>query len=293
MQISAFMFLTDQTIGPVELARALEERGFSGLWVPEHPHIPTKRQTPVPAAYGGGQLAPMYLRLLDPFVALTAAATATTSLRVGTGVCLLALRDPIVTAKAIATISHLSGGRFDFGVGYGWNEDEFEDHGQRFAQRHDVVREKVELMRALWRDDVAEFSGDHATMQPSWAWPKPAPGEPRVWLGGNGPSTMRQAAAWADTWFPTPSSAALGDDISRFRRMVVDAGRSPADVRVSIAAAPPDPDLLGQFVDWGVDEVAVALPSAGPADVLIALDELAHHRDRLVGHRTTEQQQEQ
>ena len=174
MRVSAFMFLTDETIGPAELAVALEERGFAGLWVPEHPHIPTKRETPMPAAYGGGELPRMYLRLLDPFVALTAAASVTTSLRLGTGVCLLALRDPVVTAKEVATLDVLSGGRVDFGVGYGWNADEFADHDQRFAERHRVVREKVELMRSLWGDEVGEYTGRHVSLQPSWAWPKPA-----------------------------------------------------------------------------------------------------------------------
>ena len=284
MRISAFMFLTDETIGPAELAVALEDRNFTGLWVPEHPHIPTRRQTPVPPAYGGGELAPMYLRLLDPFIALTAAAAATTALRVGTGVCLLALRDPIVTAKAIATLEHVSGGRFEFGVGYGWNEDEFSDHGQQFSDRRGVVREKVELMRNLWRDDIAEYRGTHAEMQPSWAWPKPSPGAPRVWLGGNGIATMREAAAWADRWFPTPSSPDLGDHIRMFRQMVGDAGRSPIDVDVGIAAAPPDLVMLNRFLEWEVDEVSVVLPSAGRDEVLAALDELVDTRNRLFGN---------
>ena len=283
MRISAFMYLTDETIGPAELARALEDRDFSGMWIPEHPHIPTKRQTPVPRAYGGGELAPMYLRLLDPFVALTVAASVTTKLRVGTGVCLLALRDPIVTAKEVATLDHVSAGRFDLGVGYGWNEDEFSDHGQDFSRRHSVVREKVELMRALWRDDVAEYQGAHSQLQPSWAWPKPAPGAQRVWLGGNGLTTMREAARWADGWLPTPSSPDLGDHIRTFRRMVDDAGRSRDDVGVGIAAAPPDLATLNHFIEWGVDEVSVILPVAGRDEVLMALDELVATRDRLLG----------
>ena len=280
MQISAFMFLTDQTIGPAELAVALEDREFTGLWVPEHPHIPTKRETPYPAAYGT-ELAPCYLRLLDPFVALTVAASVTKRLRVGTGVCLLALRDPIVTAKAIATLDHVSGGRFEFGVGYGWNEDEFSDHGQRFSERHRVVREKTELMRALWRDDIAEYRGTTSAMQPSWAWPKPAHGTPRVWLGGNGATTMREAARWADRWLPTPSSPDLVDHIRTFRTMVIDAGRSADEVGVGIAAAPPDLQLRRSFATWGVDEVSVALPSAGRDEVLRALDELVSIRQQI------------
>lgn len=281
MRISAFMFLTDETIGPAELAIALEERDFTGMWLPEHPHIPTKRQTPMPPAYGGGDLPEMYLRLLDPFVALTVAASVTTRLRIGTGVCLLALRDPIVTAKEIATLDHVSGGRFDFGIGYGWNEDEFSDHGQRFSARHRVVREKLELMRNLWRDDVAEYLGTETEMQPSWAWPKPAPGAPRVWLGGNGVTTMREAAEWADYWFPTPSSPDLVDRVSRFREMVVDAGRNPKEVGVGVAAAPSDVGMLRVLAEAGIDETSVVLPSARRDEVLCALDEIVEIRRRI------------
>jgi probable F420-dependent oxidoreductase len=283
MRLSGFMFLTDVTIGPAELAIALEDRGFDGLWVPEHPHIPTRRLTPVPPAYGGGSLATFYLRLLDPFVALTAAAAATSTLRVGTGICLLALRDAVVTAKEVATLDHLSGGRFDFGVGYGWNADEFDDHGQRFDDRHAVVREKLELMRGLWGDEVASYQGVHVDMEPSWAWPKPLRGaELPVWLGGNGPTTMREAARWADWWYPTPSSAHLGDDIALFRSFVSDSGRDPATVHVGVAAAPADPDLLHSCLDWGVEELSIALPSAGRDDVLGALDRIAEIRETVL-----------
>jgi probable F420-dependent oxidoreductase len=281
MKLSVFMFLTDETIGPSELAVAAEERGFAGLWVPEHPHVPTARRTPVPPAYGGGELHPMYLRLLDPFVALTAAALATTRLRVGTGICLLALRDPIVTAKAIATLDHLSGGRFDFGVGYGWNADEFPNHGQDFADRHTVVRDKLAVMRALWSDDVAEVVGGGYPLEPSWAWPKPAqrPGPP-IWLGGNGPTTMREAARWADVWYPTPSSADLAGDVARFRGMLEEEGRADA-VGVGLAATPGDGSFLSHAQVMEVDEVSVALPSAPAADVLPVLDALVATRDRL------------
>lgn len=281
MRLSVFMFLTDETIGPAELAVAAEQRGFTGLWVPEHPHIPVARRTPVPAAYGGGDLHPMYLRLLDPMVALTAAALATTKLRVGTGVLLLALRDPIVTAKAMATLDHLSGGRYDCGVGYGWNADEFPDHGQDFSDRHRAVRDKITLMRALWRDDVASVPDGPQPLEPSWAWPKPAqrPGPP-VWLGGNGPRTMREAARWADMWFPTPSSPHLGEDVAHFRTLVDQEGRSQR-VGVGLAATPGDERFLADALAMGVDEVSVTLPS-GPADeVLAALDELTTVRDRL------------
>lgn len=282
MKISAFMFFTDETMTPAELGRAVEDRDLHALWVPEHPHIPTMRSTPVPAAYGGGELPRMYLRLLDPFVALTSAASATNRLRVGTGVCLLALRDPIVTAKEIATLDLLSDGRFDFGVGYGWNADEFPDHGQDFARRRDVVRDRVALMRSLWTHDVATTDFDHATMQPSWAWPKPVqrPGPP-VSLGGNGPTTMAEAARWADRWFPTPSSATLGDDVRRFRQLVEAEGRDPDDVPVGLAATPAEEAFLTDCLEWGIDEAAIALPSAPSTDVLPALDALTDTKQRL------------
>lgn len=283
MRMSTFMFLTDETIGPAELAVAVKEQGFCGIWVPEHPHIPLRRTTPVPPSYGGDPLPGMYLRLLDPFVALSVAAAVTTTLRVGTGICLLALRDPIVTAKEIATLDHVSGGRFEFGVGYGWNADEFPDHNQDFDQRHSVVREKVALMRSLWTDDVAAYDGEHLSMEPTWAWPKPPTGTPRVWLGGNGPSTMREAAAWADRWFPTPSSPDLAVHVEQFRRMVLEAGRSPEAVDVAIAAASAEEVQLRRFADWGVDEVSVVLPSAGRDEVLGALDDLVDIRSRIDG----------
>jgi probable F420-dependent oxidoreductase len=278
MRVSAFMFFTDETIGPSELAIALAERGFDGLWMAEHPHIPTRRATPYPDPYGGGELPGMYLRLLDPFVALTAAACAAPSLRVGTGVCLLALRDPIVTAKAVATLDHLTGGRFDFGVGYGWNADEFPDHGQQFERRHDVVREKVALMRRLWNDDVASYEGEHVALAPSWSWPKPAASIP-VWLGGNGPRTMREAARWADGWYPTPGSPDLGAHIVAFRRMVADEGRDPDTVRVAVAAAPAE--LLESCASWAVSEVSIVLPVAGRDEVLPHLDHIARLRRDL------------
>jgi probable F420-dependent oxidoreductase len=222
----------------------------------------------------------MYLRLLDPFVALTAAAGAAPSLRIGTGVCLLALRDPVVTAKAVATLDHLTGGRFDFGVGYGWNADEFPDHGQQFERRHDVVREKVALMRRLWSDDVASYDGEHVTLQPSWSWPKPAAPIP-VWLGGNGPRTMREAARWADAWYPTPGSPDLGEHIAAFRRMVIEEGRDTHAVRVGVAAAPAEPALLEACVSWAVSEVSIVLPVAGRDEVLTHLDHIAGMRDDL------------
>src|SRR6185369_10283526 len=164
------MFMTDQTIGPVELAREIEARGLHSLYVPEHTHIPTSRRTPPPT--GDAELRDEYKRTLDPFVAMAMAAAATERLVVGTGICLVAQRDPIVTAKAIATLDQLSGGRFALGIGFGWNEDEIADHGVSMADRRAVTREHMLAMRALWTNDVGSFEGRFVKIPPSWSWPK-------------------------------------------------------------------------------------------------------------------------
>src|SRR5680860_714763 len=165
------MFATDRAMAIDALALACEERGFFSLYVPEHTHIPASRSTAAPT--GGAQLGDEYSRTLDPFVALTTAAAATTRLRVGTGIALVAQRDPIVTAKEVATLDWLSGGRFTFGIGFGWNREEMADHGVEYSQRRAIVREKVLAMRRLWEDDEASFTGEHVQLSPSWAWPKP------------------------------------------------------------------------------------------------------------------------
>ena len=170
MRYGVTMFVTDVSIGVVDLACAVEERGLDSLWLPEHTHIPTSRTTPHPS---GVELPEKYKRSLDPLVALGAVASATTTLRLGTGILLPAQRDPIVTAKAVATLDHVSGGRVALGVGFGWNEDELADHGVEFHDRRAVAREHVLAMRALWGDDEASFAGEHVRIPPSWSWPKP------------------------------------------------------------------------------------------------------------------------
>ena len=210
MRYGVTMFVTDLSIGVVDLALAAEERGLDSLWLPEHTHIPTSRKTPHPS---GGELAEKYKRSLDPLVALAAAATATTTLRLGTGILLPAQRDPIVTAKAVATLDHVSGGRVALGVGFGWNEDEIADHGVAFGQRRSVAREHVLAMQALWREDEAEFAGEHVTFPPSWAWPKP------VQRDGDGGPRCRSwsAAAPARSCSPMPSSTPTGGSHRRCR----------------------------------------------------------------------------
>jgi probable F420-dependent oxidoreductase len=286
MDFGIFTFATDRDMSPAALAVEVEDRGFDRLLFTEHSHIPAARATPYPDVYGGGLLPDFYKRTYDPFVACSYAAAATTRLRVGTGVCLLALRDPIHNAKEIASIDRLSGGRFDFGVGFGWNADEFGSHGADFSRRHDVVAERVALMRALWSQELASFAGRHHRLEPSWAWPKPAQSGVPVLLGGNGPRSMRHAARWADAWYPTgvAEDPTLAGAIPRLRQLVADAGRAPSEVRVGVAPGVlTDERLVEAWAANGVDFVT-ALAVAGDAPALLReLDRFARLRDDVLG----------
>jgi probable F420-dependent oxidoreductase len=270
------MFITDRTMTPAAVARAAEDRGFGSLYVPEHTHIPTSRRTPPPT--GDAQLAEEYKRTLDPLVAMTSAAAATERLMVGTGIMLVAQRDPIVTAKAIATLDQLSGGRFVLGIGFGWNADELEDHGVTMSQRRAVARERVLAMQALWRDDVASFDGDHVHLPPSWSWPKPVqPGGPAILIGGAaGPSLFAHVAEYADGWIPIGGRgvrAALPD----LHRACETAGRDPSALRIVPFGTVPDPGKLEYYESIGVSEVVFRLPSAGTDAVLRTLDGYGAH----------------
>ena len=171
LQIGVFYFPTDYGMDAVELARALEERGFESLFLCEHTHIPTSRRTPFPA---GGELPKRYVHTHDPFVTLSFIAAATKTLKLGTGICLMTQRDPIITAKMVASLDQMSGGRFVFGVGGGWNREEMEDHGTRYETRFRLLRERLMAMKALWTEDEAEFHGEFVDFDPAWCWPKPA-----------------------------------------------------------------------------------------------------------------------
>jgi probable F420-dependent oxidoreductase len=268
------MFITDLTMTPAALARAVEDRGFGSLYIPEHTHIPTSRRTPPPT--GDAELAEEYKRTLDPLVALTSAAGATERLMVGTGIMLVAQRDPIVTAKAIATLDYVTGGRFVLGIGFGWNADELEDHGVTMKERRAVARERVLAMRALWRDDVASFEGEHVHLPPSWSWPKPVqPGGPAILIGGAaGPIMFAHVAEYADGWIPIGGGgvrAALPD----LHRACEAIGRDPAELRIVPFGTVPDPGKLDYYESIGVSEVVLRLPSADAATVLGILDRYA------------------
>jgi len=279
-RLGVTMFATDRSIDPVTLARAVEERGLASLYVPEHTHIPVSRRTPAPT--GDDQLAEEYRRTYDPFVALAAAAAVTERITLGTGVCLVAQREPIVTAKAIASLDQLSGGRFTFGIGFGWNEDELEHHGVTMPQRRAVAREHVLAMQALWRDDEAAFSGDHTEFSPSWSWPKPVqrPGPPVLIGGAAGPKLFAHIAEYADGWIPI-GGAGVRDALVDLHAAAERVGRDPASLRVVPFGTVPDPGKLDYYAGLGIDEVVLQLPSA-PADRVLALldsyAQLAHGR---------------
>lgn len=279
MRYGITMFTTDRSMDVRELAQAAEERGLESLWLPEHTHIPVSRRTPPPT--GDAELAEEYRRCLDPLVALAAAAAVTSRLRLGTGILLPAQREPIVTAKAVASLDHLSGGRAALGVGFGWNEDELEHHGVAMGERRAVARERVLAMQALWAEDEAAFDGEHVRFSASWSWPKPvqrgADGRPRVptLIGGApGPKLFAHLAEYADGWIPI-GGRGLTDAIPRYREAVADAGRDPDAMEIIPFGSLPDPGKLDHFERIGVTECVFRLPSAGRDEVLPILDDQA------------------
>ena len=273
MKFGASMFFTDYSMGPAELAVALEERGFDIVWAPEHSHIPTSRKS---SFILGSELPKRYYDVMDPFVTLTAAAMATRTLKVGTGVCLVAQRDPIQTAKLVASIDQVSGGRFVFGVGNGWNEDEMENHGTAFATRHKRARENIEAMKEIWTRSEAEYHGEFVNFGPMMAWPKPVQKPyPPILVGGAFPYSARRAIRYGDGWMPQVterSPTPLIELIPKFRQMCAEADRDPDKMDISIGGQSPDADLAKRYGDAGVNRVSTSLPSERADTILPILD---------------------
>ncbi len=276
MQFGAAMFFTAYSMPPSELALALEQRGFESLWVPEHSHVPLPRTTPFP---GGGDLPRPYYDLLDPFVALTAAAAATQRLRLGTGVCLVTQRDPIQTAKLVASLDQVSAGRFLFGIGNGWNAEEMADHGTAFATRHKLARERIEAMKAIWTETQAEYHGEFVDFGPLLAWPKPVQRpHPPIIVGGAFPYGARRAIRYGNGWVPRASRQAyadVGEFLPQFRRMATEAGRDPATLPITIFRVEADLDRLLHYRAIGVARAVISLPAATADEVLPLLDRWA------------------
>ena len=247
-------FPTTDVLPPAEAARRTEAAGFESLWVPEHTHIPASRETPYPA---GGELPDEYARTLDPFVALTAAACATTTLRVGTAVCLVMERDPIVTAKEVASLDVVSGGRFELGVGAGWNREEMRNHGTEPRTRGKLLRERVEAMRAIWTEDEASYHGELVDFERIWSWPKPVQERLPVHFGGNGPSAEDRVLRYADGWMPM----AFGkDDEELLARAEALRARADRPLTITFSAAPTNPRRLARLAEAGVDRVVFYVP---------------------------------
>ncbi|MER6268526.1 LLM class F420-dependent oxidoreductase [Streptomyces sp900105755] len=280
MRTAVTIFLTDETIAPVRLARELEARGFAGLYLPEHTHIPVERTTPYPA---GGDLPREYGRTLDPFVALGQAAAVTEGLGLGTGITLVAQHDPIDLAKQIATLDHLSGGRLTLGVGFGWNVEEAADHGVRWRSRRELTRDRMALMRALWADEPTAYEGEFGSVRASSAYPKPVQkprgpvAGPRTLVGGAaGPKLFAHITEYADGWMPI-GGRGLTESLPVLRSVWADAGRDPAALQVVPYAVFPSPGKLAHYAELGVEEVVVQLPPAGETEVLGALDAYAEY----------------
>jgi probable F420-dependent oxidoreductase len=275
MHVGLAIFPTDQTIEPVELARETEARGFESLWFTEHSHIPTSRVTPWGGVVGAPPLPEYYWRTHDPFVAFGACAAVTTTLKLATGICLVAQRDPIQTAKEVASLDAISGGRFIFGVGYGWNKEEMAHHGVAYGERREILRENILAMKQLWTSDEASFDGEHVRFSPSWAWPKPAQaGGPPIVLGGSaGPKTAVHIAEFCDGWMPIGGRHPL-ENWNLVEHACAAIGRDPNTIERGLFFAPPDQAQLTRLASDGISRAVIGLPQGSRDDVLTALDDL-------------------
>jgi probable F420-dependent oxidoreductase len=279
MEVGLAMFSTDYTIEPARLGRLAEERGFDSLLLTEHTHIPASRETPYP---GGGELPPEYSHCNDPFVGLAMVAAVTERLKVGTGICLVVERDPIVTAKEVATLDHLSGGRVLFGVGAGWNFEEMRNHGTDPRRRFRVMRERIEAMKAIWTEDEAEYHGEHVDFDPIWSWPKPAQKpHPPVLVGGRGEKVLDRVVAYGDEWMPNriDDPEELGKRITDLQTRAERAGRER--IRVSVFGAKPDAGFVERLGAAGVSRCFFYVQPQEPGEVERQIDELAKLRDEL------------
>ncbi len=274
MEIGITLFATDQAISPVELAHEAEARGFYSLYIPEHTHIPTSRRTPPPT--GDEVLAEEYKRSLDPYIALAAASSVTSEIRLGTGIGLVAQHDAITMAKELATLDLLSRGRLVLGIGFGWNHEEMENHGIDVKRRRALVREKMLAMQALWSQEVAEFRGEFVRFEPSWQWPKPVQQpRPRVLIGGApGPKLFQHIAEYADGWLPI-GGAGVKEALTSLAAAFAERGRDPQGIHVVPMGIHPSERKLDYYREIGVTEAVLRVPSAARDEVLPVLDEFA------------------
>ena len=264
METGLAVFATHDALDPGRIARLVEERGHDALYFPEHTHIPASRETPHPS---GQPLPRHYILTYDLFVAMTAASAATTRLRIGSGICLIIERDPIITAKEVASIDHLSGGRVEFGVGAGWNREEIVNHGVDPRKRMKVMRERVEAMKEIWTQDEASYHGEFVDFERIWSWPKPAQWpHPPVLVGGNGPTVLDRVLAYGDAWIPNYGFPDVMDKIVELRE------RADREIPVIAFGVPADPAKLAELEEAGVKRAVHWLPSTTRGPIERALD---------------------
>lgn len=281
MHVATMLYSTDYAMRPDAFAQACEARGFESVWYPEHTHIPASRRTPFP---GGGDLPKDYWHIYDPFVALTAAAIATKNIKLATGVCLVTERDPIITAKEVASLDMLSRGRFIFGIGAGWNAEEMENHGTRFDARWKVLEERIAAMKAIWTQEGASYHGKYVNFDPIWSHPKPVQKPyPPIVMGAATPWGLERVARYCDGWVPVDMMvedlpAAIADLHARCRKH----GRNPAEIEISIFWAPDDVDKLRHYRELGVHRVIMGTPALPTDETLELLDHFADLKRQLM-----------
>ncbi len=273
MKFGVAMFMTDYSISPTELARAVEERGLESLWAPEHSHIPLPRVSPWP---GGGDLPKQYYDVMDPFVVLAAAAAVTDRIKLGTGVCLVIQRDPIQVAKEVASLDQISNGRFLFGVGGGWNAEEMANHGTAFKSRFKLMRERIEAMKAIWTEKQPEYSGEMVNLSKMMTWPKPVQKpHPPVIVGGGFPHAARRAIQYGNGWIPLGGRMDLPALVDEFYKMAAEAGRSREELPLTSFGVSLEGDSIAKSAEVGIDRVVISLPSEAADKTLPVLDRIA------------------
>ena len=277
MRIGVMMFPTDKGMQPIEVAKEAESRGFDSLWFPEHSHIPVSRRTP----WGGNPKAPPlpeeYWRTHDQFLALAAAAAVTSTLKLGTGITLVAQRDPIWLAKEVATLDQLSNGRFLFGIGYGWNHEEMENHGVEVKRRRKIVREKILACKSLWTEEEGSFSGEFVNIEPSWAWPKPVQQPHPPIVVGASPTELhfRHIVEYGDVWMPIEGRWPIDESWATLQKTAADSGRDPSTLRLGVFGAKPAADRLAELRDLGASFVALGLPPLDRDQAMETMDRYA------------------
>ncbi len=278
MRLGVMMFPTDKGIQPIELAKEAEGRGFDSLWFPEHSHIPVSRRTPWGGREGAPPLPEEYWRTHDQFIALGAAAAVTSTLKLGTGITLVAQRDPLWLAKEVATVDQISNGRFLLGIGYGWNHEEMENHGGiDIKRRRALVREKILACKELWTKDEAEFHGQYVNFEKSWSWPKPAqtPHPPIVVGASPTPLHYKHIVEYGDVWMPIEGRWPIADKWAELQQACTDAGRDPATLRLGIFGAKATSENLATYRDLGAEFVALGLPATDRDAALAQMERYA------------------